>query len=169
MEILQFLRRSLLSLLFITTVITFFFNFVRIRLMSSNVKLTGFDLLKNEDTVSVINAWMIMVFIVGLTGFLVSLFNGRTKYGIGFLLGLAGIILMLLIQFSSIENYAIKDAGTETISFQLAYWVCLTAFALAGSRSYLLQNKSSKKKVLTSSQGAVNINIITQSNKVGEK
>lgn len=166
-KMIRFFKKMVLPLMFFTILLTFYFDFVSIKIYRSTNTLTGFDLLKNESTGY--NVWMVLVFVLGLTGFLLSWFNGKTKYGIGFLLALAGIILLLVAQFSIVEKYSTNSNGTATTSFELAYWICLAAFAFAGSRCYLLQYKTSLRKEIVETKGVVNINIITQSNKVNEK
>lgn len=150
--------------MFFTTMVMFFFDFVSINVGRNRTTLTGFNLLSNE--IIGYNVWLALVFVGALAGFVISLINGKIKYGIGFLLALAGIILLLVAQFSIIEKYGTN--GT-IITFEPAYWYCLASFAFAGSRCYLLQYKTSQRKEIVETKGVVNINIITQSNKANEK
>ncbi|RZL44880.1 MAG: hypothetical protein EOP00_18790 [Pedobacter sp.] len=141
----------------------FFFDFVSINVGETRNALTGFSLFKNE--VIGYNVCIILVFLLGLTGFIVSSIDAKTKYGIGFLLALAATILLLVNQFLVIEKYSILG----TIKFELAYWICLISFVFACCSCYLLQYKTVHKGEVIETKGVVNINIITQSNKVSEK
>lgn len=146
--------------------LTFYFDFVlieRSRALTLTA-LTGFNLLKSANTGY--DVWMTLVFVVGLVGFIISWFNGKIKYGVGFLLALAGVILLLVAQFSIIGKYT---ANNLTVTFKMGYWVCLATFVIAGSRCYLLQFRASQKKEMPETKGVVNINIITQRNKDNEK
>ncbi|MES2651918.1 MAG: hypothetical protein V4663_09260 [Bacteroidota bacterium] len=163
-EMIRLFKKMVLRLVFFIIMVTFCFDFISIKVYKTSTVLTGFDLFKNESTDY--NIWMILVFVLGIVGFLLSWLNGKTKYGIGFLLALAGIILLLVAQFSIVEMYS---TNTATIKFELAYWICLIAFFFAGSICYLLQYRTTQKKEIIETKGVVNINIITQSNKANEK
>ena len=159
-------KKMVLPMLFFITMLTFYFDFISVKVGIDNISLIGFNLLKNE-TIGY-NTWMILVFLLGLSGFILSWLNGRIKYGIGFLLALAGIILLLVAQFSMIEAYSINNKDISSLKFKPAYWVCLGSFVVAGSRCYLLQYRTVQKKETVETKGVVNINIITQSNKANK-
>lgn len=163
-EMIRVFKKVVLQFVFFTTMVMFFFDFVSIEMNRKSNALTGFNLFKNGDTGY--NIWITFVFALGLAGFIISWFNGKIKYGIGFLLALAGIIILLVAQFSIVEKYG---TNATVVRFEPAYWVCLLAFAFAGSRCYLLQYKTSQKREIVETKGVVNINIITQSNKANEK
>lgn len=162
-EIVKAYKNIVLPLLFIMTILTFFFDFVSLKINNTNTALTGFDLLKNEGTTYGI--WLVMVLLFALVGFVISWVKGKIKYGIGFLLALAGIIFLLVAQFSIIKWYDMTNKGIENLTFETAYWLCLGIFVIAGSRCYLLQFMTTQKKEKIETKGVVNINIITHSNK----
>lgn len=161
------LKKMVLPVVFIITIVTFFFDFIAIEENNDKKFITGFGLLKN--TFMNYSVWIILVLACGFLGFAVSWLKNRIKYSVGFLLALAGIIFLLVSQFAIIEKYDSESKDAISITIEFGYWVSLVAFAIAGSRCYLLQYKTSQKKELPETKGVVNINIITQSNKADEK
>jgi len=159
----KILKKMVLPMVFFTTLLTFYFDFVSINVDSVSIILTGFGLLNNE--IVGFNVWMILIFLIGISGLILSSISSKVKHGIGFLLALAGIIFLLVVQFSIIEAYSLNNKNFISLQFKPAYWICLGAFVVAGSRCYLLQYRIVQKKEIVETKGVVNINIITQSNK----
>ena len=163
-EMIRGFKKMILPIVFFATMLTFYFDFVLIERSRTLTGLTGFNLLKSANTSY--DVWMTLVFVVGLVGFIISWFNGKIKYGVGFLLALAGVILLLVAQFSIIGKYT---ANNLTVTSKMGFWVCLATFVIEGRRCYLLQFRASQKKEMPETKGVVNINIIKQRNKDNEK
>lgn len=161
------LKKMVLPIVFFIPIGMFFFDFITIELNENRTLISGFELLKN--TSAGYNIWLVLALTCGFLGFTISWLKGKIKYVIGFLLALAGIIFLVVSQFSIIETFNGKGKELVAIAFEPAYWLCLLAFAIAGSRCYLLQYRASQKREIVETKGVVNINIITQSNKVNEK
>lgn len=164
----NFFKKLLLPLLFLISIISFFANFIAIDNKKSIILIDGITLLiGNNFPINIKpNIWFILAFITAVICFLLCVFTTRLRNGIGFLLALAGLVFLLMGQFNMVTTLQENEIK---ISFQLAYWVCLTAFALAGSNAYLKQNKSLKQHNVRDTKSAVNINIITQSSDSKEK
>jgi hypothetical protein len=163
----SFLRKFVIPVSFAVAALSFFLDFVTYKTPHHITSLTGFDLLQIEKEKHAY--WMYIVLFLSLTGIIGSLLKGRITNGIGFLLALAGIIFLLVGQFALIENFTNKSYGAISILFELGYWLCLIALALAGSRSYLLQYRVTQKEEGADTRGAVNINIITQTSSRKDK
>lgn len=166
-DILIFLKKAILPSMFMVALLMFFFDFVTLSIDHTSARLTGFNLFNNRNIEPRI--WMILVFVLGLIGFIISWLNEKIRYGIGFLLALAEIILLLVAQFSIRDHLNGMDHIMVNIVFEPAYWICLIAFALGGSGCYLLQNRNTQRKEKQVERDVVNINIITQMDKTNEK
>lgn len=166
-DILIFLKKTILPSMFMVALSMFFFDFITLSMGDTKAKLTGFNLFNNTSIEPSI--WMILVFVLGVVCFIISWLNEKIKYGIGFLLALAEIILLLVAQFSMRDHLNGMDRTITNIVFEPAYWMCIIAFALGGSGCYLLQNRNTQRKEKQARRDVVNINIITQTYKTNEK
>lgn len=166
-DILFFLKKAILPSMFMVALLMFFFGFVTLSLDNRKTTLTGFNLFNHTNIES--HIWIIPVFVLGIVGFMISWLSGKIRYGIGFLIALAEIILLIVAQFSLRDNLSTADHKVTNMVFEPAYWICLIVFALIGSQCYLLQNRNMQRKEKQTESGVVNINIITQRHQTNEK
>jgi hypothetical protein len=117
--------------------------------------------------------WAILALAAASAGLFVFAKNGEREslYNAG--LSLAGFITLLLLQVSAgkyVESLEIPGLYIQ-LSFHLAYWAALSAFALAGCLSYLQFKRQSHVTGVvkeTNTVTPIHISIITQHNSVNE-
>jgi len=163
-ELISFLRKTVLPMLFLLVMFSFCFDFIIIKTDRAKSTFTGLDFLRGKqlDEHGSTNIWFILVFLTAVSGFLASCFNERKQDGFGFLFALAGIILTLMAQMELSERILKSNNRPAHVDMQWAYWFYLSLLAITAGRCYLMHGRLTSTILMKKQLGGVNINIITQ-------
>lgn len=163
---------SISNFLFLFGMSLFFFDFITINLTEViKYELKGYELILGKTYVNQSNIvqyfpvefWGIFTFLNLTIGLFVGLLNNIKLKPYLFLLSLAGIIGLLLLQIKFHFDYTLKNSHWTNITFENTYWILIINYAVIGCISFIDNIKTKESEIKTEhNKSTININIITQ-------
>ena len=108
------------------------------------------------------NLWALIALSAGICGLIIYIWKNKES-GYGFLLGLAGLTSLILLQTSFSQDIYTSLSRKTNIQFQWGYWSCAISFILSGSKSFISQ--TNRSIIGDQQEGKLYINIISSPTK----
>lgn len=162
---------SICGYLFLFGIFLFAFDFITISLtINKTIELKGYQLLIGSFEKSQFSSftfqsefWAIYTAVVLIIGLLLSILNNKKVNAYIFLLCLAGIVGLLMLQIKFYFDYVPKNTNWKSISFNNSYWILILNYAVIGCISFIENsNPNSNQQKFDNQKSTININIITQ-------
>lgn len=162
---------SINGYLFLFGITLFAFDFVIIKISENySYELKGYELIfgiikSNHLSTKTFTTefWAVFTMILLIVGLFLCLLNNKRVNAYLFLLCLAGIVGLLLLQIKFYYDYIPKNLNWSSISFEYSYWIIIIDFTVIGCISFIENSKSNNSSDnATKNNQTININIITQ-------
>lgn len=165
---------SLNGYLFLFGIILFAFDLIIIKTSENySYELKGYELIfgiikNNHLSTQTFQTefWAVFTMILLVVGLLLCLLNNKKVNAYLFLLCLAGIVGLLILQIKFYFDYIPKNLNWISISFEYSYWIIILDYAVIGCISFIENSKSNNgSENLPENNQTININIITHKKK----
>lgn len=162
---------SINGYLFLFGIILFAFDFIIIKISENySYELKGYELIFGIIKSNPLSTqtfptefWAVFTIILLLVGLFLCLLNNRKVNAYLFLLCLAGIVGLLILQIKFYFDYIPKNLNWSSISFEYSYWIIILDYAVIGCISFIENSKSNNGSDNSPEKNqTININIITQ-------